>query len=328
MSWLDRHWYRLTPLSVLLAPLAGLYCLAVGLRRTLYRHGLLPSVRLPVAVIVVGNLTVGGTGKTPLVLWLVRFLAEHGWRPGIVTRGYRGRSRAWPQRVRADSDPALVGDEPVLLARHAGCPVIADPDRVRAARWLIAEDHCNVIVADDGLQHYRLGRDIEIALIDGVRRFGNGLCLPAGPLREPVSRLRTVDVRLVLGEPRADDEWGMRLVVRGFHRLDGGGQAEAEAFCGRRVHAVAGIGHPARFFAQLRALGLDIIAHAFADHYRYRAADLAFGDAADIIMTEKDAVKCERLGLGPRVWYLAVEAEPDPRLGDRVLRLLEEKHRG
>ncbi len=327
MFWLERHWYRLTPLSILLAPLAGLYCLATGLRRTLYRHGLLRSVHLPAPVIVVGNLTVGGTGKTPLVLWLVRFLAEHGWRPGIVTRGYGGRSRTWPQRVQGNADPELVGDEPVLLARHAGCPVIADPDRVRAATALIADDRCNLIVADDGLQHYRLARDIEIALVDGARRFGNGLCLPAGPLREPLSRLRHVDLCLVLGAPR-ENEWGMRLAVRGFHRLDSGGTAGVEAFRGRRVHAVAGIGNPARFFAQLRALGLDIVTHPFPDHHCFSAADLAFGDAADIIMTEKDAVKCERLGLGARAWYVAVEAEPAPGFGEQLLRMLKEKQRG
>ncbi len=332
MRWLERHWYRLTPLSILLAPLAGLYCLAAGLRRVAYRRGLLSPERLPVPVIVVGNLTVGGTGKTPFVLWLARFLAAHGRRPGIVTRGYGGRSRHWPQRVRADSDPALVGDEPVLLARRAGCPVFADPDRVRAARALLveAEGGCDIVIADDGLQHYRLARDIEIALADGARGYGNGLCLPAGPLREPLSRLREVDLQVVLGEARGTREWGMRLVAaRRLHRLDGTAAAEAAALRGRPVHAVAGIGHPARFFAQLRALGLDILEHPFPDHHSYTAADLAFGDDLDIIMTEKDAVKCERLDLGgARAWSLAVEAEPAPGLGERLLALLEEKSRG
>jgi tetraacyldisaccharide 4'-kinase len=331
MHWLERHWSRLTPVSLLLAPLAGLYCFAVGLRRAAYRYGLFKSACLPVPVIVVGNLTVGGTGKTPFVIWLARFLAAHGRRPGIVTRGYGGRARDWPQRVRADSDPRLVGDEPVLIARQAGCPVYADPDRVRAARALIAaEEGCDVLIADDGLQHYRLARQIEIALADGARGYGNGLCLPAGPLREPVSRLHAVDVALVLSGPAAGEGGAntFRLAPRGFRRLDGAAEAEAAAFRGRRVHAVAGIGHPARFFAALRALGLEIIEHPFPDHHPYTAADLDFGDDLDIIMTEKDAVKCERLGLGTRAWSLAVEVEPASGLGDRLLELLEEKTRG
>lgn len=325
MPWLERHWYRLTPVSVLLAPFAFVYCCLAVLRRWLYRLGVLRAVRLPVPVIVVGNVTVGGTGKTPLVLWLVRFLQGRGYRPGIVTRGYGGRARTWPQHVTGSADPAEVGDEPVLLARHSGCPVVADPDRARAAGELVRAG-CDVVVADDGLQHYRLARDLEIGVIDGERRFGNRLCLPAGPLREGAGRWRQLEVRMAQGMPR-EGEWGLRLAERGFYRLGTTEVVQADYFRGRPVHAVAGIGHPARFFALLRRLGLELIEHPFPDHHPYRAQELAFGDGLDVIMTEKDAVKCERLGV-VRGWYLAVEAVPDPRLGERILQLLEERKRG
>jgi tetraacyldisaccharide 4'-kinase len=325
MHWLERHWYRRTPVSVALLPLAALYWFVTALRRWAYRHGLRRSVRVAVPVIVVGNISVGGTGKTPLVAWLARELRAHGYAPGIVTRGYGGAATHWPQDVRVDSNPAMVGDEPVLLARAAACPVIADPDRVRAARDLIDRHRCDVIVSDDGLQHYQLVRDVEIAVIDGARRFGNGWCLPAGPLREPVSRLDAVDVRVTQGAPAAG-ELGMTLVDRGFFALNGGTAVSIDHFRGRTVHAVAGIGHPERFFQQLRRLGLTLIEHRFSDHHRYVRAELAFADAADTVMTEKDAVKCERLGV--RGWYLKVGAVPDARLSEMILSRLKERSRG
>ena len=294
VSGIEPHWYHDSFVSRLLAPLSWLYCLLVFVRRALYRAGILHVIRLPVPVAVVGNLTVGGSGKTPLVIWLARFLKGQGWRPGIVTRGYGGQAAYWPQTVTPESDPENVGDEPVLLARAAGCPVVADPDRARAAERLVRLG-CNIVVSDDGLQHYRLARDLEIAVIDGARRFGNGRCLPAGPLREPVSRLNEVQARVTLGEARAG-EWAMALEAKSFHRLEApAATAEADHFQGRPVHAVAGIGHPARFFDQLRRLGLDIVPHPFPDHHRFRGRDLAFGDTHEIIMTQKDAVKCERL---------------------------------
>jgi tetraacyldisaccharide 4'-kinase len=324
MSAIERHWYRHSLLSAALLPLAWIYCLLVLLRRGLYRLGLLRVERLPVPVVVVGNLTVGGTGKTPLVIWLARFLADHGFRPGIVTRGYRGQSAEWPRQVLADSDPRDVGDEPVLLARRAGCPVMADPDRARGAHKLVADHGCTVIVSDDGLQHYRLGRDIEIAVIDGARRFGNGHCLPAGPLREPVWRLRSVDARVTLGDP-APGEWGMRLVNSGLQTPTG--VLPPDAWKGVRVHAVAGIGHPARFFDQLRGLGMEVIEHPFPDHHAYRPEDYDFEGEEPVLMTEKDAVKCERLKSRP-FSFLRVEARPDPRLGNTVLHRLKEVARG
>ena len=319
---LEKHWQKTTGVSLLLLPLAWVYCALTVLRRLAYVSGLKRSRRLPVPVIVVGNLTAGGTGKTPLVIWLASLLRAAGRHPGIVSRGYRGRATHWPQAVHADSDPRLVGDEPVLLARHGGCPVVVGPDRVAAARQLLAAHPCDVLLSDDGLQHLALARDIEIVVIDGARRYGNGHCLPAGPLREGLARLRSVDVRVCQGEPETG-EFGMHLQGHELRQIADPAQCVPPAvFAGAPVHAVAGIGNPARFFASLRALGLDPIEHAFPDHHDFTAADLEFGDARPVIMTEKDAVKCAPFAPA-RFWYLPVAAVPDPALGERVLMLLE-----
>ncbi len=282
------------------------------MRRRLYRAGLRPVRVLPVPVIVVGNVTVGGTGKTPFVLWLCARLAGAGLRPGIVLRGYGGDNRG-VLRVAADSDPRLAGDEAVLLARHAHGPVVAARDRVAGAHALV-DAGCGIVVADDGLQHHRLGRSLEIGLLDGARRFGNGLCLPAGPLREPRSRWDELDFRVTQGEA-ARGEWSMRLV--GDRARMVGGDAEMPIAALRRVHAVAGIGHPQRFFRALAGQGLEVIAHPFPDHHRYRARDLVFDTDDPVIMTEKDAVKCERLAR-PGLWYVPVQAVIDEGLWREV----------
>jgi tetraacyldisaccharide 4'-kinase len=320
MLALEQHWYRRSALSLMLLPVSWIYCLLAVLRRGLYRAGVLRRERVPAPVIVVGNITVGGTGKTPLVIWLARHLAGAGFRPGVVTRGYGGKAADWPRLVHPDSDPGEVGDESVLLARRAGCPVMADPDRTRAARRLIAGHGCNVVVSDDGLQHYRLARDVEIAVIDGARRFGNGRCLPAGPLREPAGRLQAVDMRVTSGTA-ASGEIAMSLDESGIQSATG--RLAPDALRGRRVHAVAGIGHPARFFGHLRRLGMEVVEHPFPDHHAYTAGDFAFAGDEPVIMTEKDAVKCERLNIAP-FSYLVVEARPDAELGAQVIRKLKE----
>ena len=323
MSVLERHWQRLTPVSVALLPLSLLFRALVWLRRNLYRIGLFRSFRLPVPVIVVGNITVGGTGKTPLVIWLADFLRQAGYRPGIVTRGYRGISPVWPVSVTTQTFASQVGDEAVLLARRSGCPVMAGADRADCARRLLAEG-CNVIVSDDGLQHYRLCRDIEIAVIDGERRFGNGLLLPAGPLREPVARLESVPLRVSNGTPQPG-ELGMTLAPAGIYNLDNPDlRALPEQFSSMPVHAVAGIGNPERFFATLRGRGLTVIPHPFPDHHAFQAGDLDFGDKLPLILTEKDAVKCEHFAK-THYWVLAVDARPDARLGEQILQRLKEK---
>jgi tetraacyldisaccharide 4'-kinase len=271
--------------------LAALYGAAVSLRRKLFRKGLLRSHKLPVPVIVIGNVSVGGTGKTPLTIAVVQRLREAGWKPGVASRGY-GRSdesrAAW---VSADTPPAQGGDEPVLIARRAGVPVRVDRDRSAAARELIASG-CDVIVCDDGLQHYRLRRDMEIEVIDGHRRYGNGRLLPAGPLREPPERGAECDFRVVNGGDASFGEWPMQLRAECAVPMHGGRSRPLASFGGHRVHAVAGIGNPQRFFEMLRSLAIGVVPHAFADHHRYVAADFEFGSELPVLMTEKDAVKC------------------------------------
>ncbi len=322
MIRIERLWYDRHPLVWLLLPLSWLFWIVSGLRRLAYRLGLLRRHYPGVPVIVVGNITVGGTGKTPLVVELARRLREAGRRPGIVTRGYRGRARHWPQQVRPDSDPGIVGDEAVLLARRTACPVTAGPDRVAAARALLAATECDLLISDDGLQHYRLGRDIEIAVIDGVRRLGNGHLLPAGPLREPARRLSGVDFIVVNGGLPGRHEFAMRLRPTGFRAVAGPDRRlPATALAGQRVHAVAAIGHPGRFFATLRSLGIDPIEHPLPDHAEIPAETLRFADGLPVVMTEKDAVKCRRLAPAG-AWYLEVEAEVDERLWYRLLQRL------
>jgi tetraacyldisaccharide 4'-kinase len=325
MGSFERHWDRLTPVSVALLPLGLLFCLVVRLRRRLYLSGILSRVRLAVPVIVVGNITVGGTGKTPLVLWIAELLKRSGYRPGIVTRGYHGTSRHWPRAVTPSADAGEVGDEAVLLARYSGCPVMAGPDRVADGRLLI-EQGCTVLISDDGLQHYRLHRDLEIAVIDGARRFGNRLCLPAGPLREPIGRLQTVSMCVTNGAPEPG-EVGMSLDAGPVYRLQAPDQhANLNAWRADPVHAVAGIGNPERFFTSLRALGLKVIPHAFPDHHDFQAADVDFNDDHPVIMTEKDAVKCQAFAK-PHHWVLPVTAQPETELADRILnRLKDIKH--
>lgn len=320
-QWLVNGWYRRSPWLLLLTPLSLLYRITITLRHLLYRAGLLKTHRLPVPVIVVGNLAVGGTGKTPLVAWLAEYLAQAGHRPGIVSRGYGGQASHWPQQVRPDSDPAMVGDEAVLLARNSGCPMAVGPDRVAAARSLLEYSDCDLILSDDGLQHYALQRDIEIAVIDGVRRFGNGFCLPAGPLREPVKRLARADLVVVNGLGNRD-EYPMQMRLSGVRELQGGGAArDLQSFRGQSVHAVAGIGNPQRFFAALRQAGLRLDEHVFPDHHPFTPEDLEFGDNRPVIMTEKDAVKCRDFGLR-NGWYAPVTIEMPREFAARVSTLL------
>ena len=313
-------WHTRTPLVWPLLPLSALYCAVVSVRRWAYRVGIRNIHRLDVPVIVVGNLSVGGTGKTPLVTWLAQFLRQQGYRPGLVARGYGGKASRWPQAVTAGSDPAFVGDEPVLLAHATGCPMRVAPDRVAAARALLAEHNCNVILSDDGLQHYALGRDIEIAVIDGERRFGNGQCLPAGPLREPASRLKDVDLIVANGAAQAG-EFAMQVHAGEAINLVSGERRALESFRGQPVHAAAGIGHPARFFTALQDAGLTVEPHAFPDHHAFRPEELAFDDGA-VLMTEKDAVKCRRFAL-PYLWAVDTRVELGEAFGARILALLQ-----
>ena len=280
--------------------LSQLYGAAIGFRRLLYRAGILRRLPVGVPVVVVGNLTTGGTGKTPLTIAIIERLRAAGWHPGVASRGYGRCDPAQALWVDAKSDAETAGDEPVLIARRSGAKVRVDRDRVRAARAL-ADAGCDVVICDDGLQHYRLARDIEIEVIDGTRRYGNGRLLPAGPLREPVERNMECDFRVVNLAANASaggssdqgfGEWPMHLSAGMALPLLGGRPRALSAFIGQRVHAMAGIGHPERFFAMLRELGMAVVPHAFADHHRYVAEDFQFGSDLPVLMTEKDAVKC------------------------------------
>jgi len=288
---LQQRWYEDRPPPWWTLPLAGLYGVVSGLRRTLYRHGWLRARKLPVPVAVVGNIVAGGAGKTPLTIALVEGLRARGFKPGVVSRGYGGAART-PLLLDARPDPVVVGDEPALVRMRTGAPVAVGADRPDAARLLLGEK-VDVIIADDGLQHYALARDIEICVVDGARRLGNERLLPAGPLREPASRLREVEFVVCNGGAPHAGEISMRLVLdEAIELVEPGRTRSLDGFSGQRVHAVAGIGHPPRFFDALRAAGLEVIEHPFPDHHHYSISDFDFGGSLPVLMTEKDAVKC------------------------------------
>lgn len=319
---IEDYWYhdKLHPLLLPLLPLSFIFRLITGLRRLCYQFGIKKSYQFSQPLIVVGNITVGGTGKTPFVLWLVNYLKEQGKKPGIALRGVGGRKNYSPIHVTPTSNPLEVGDEAILLARNTYCPVVACIDRVAAVKQLIALQ-CDIIVCDDGLQHYRLCRNLEIAIIDGDRYFGNGFSLPTGPLREPLSRLNKVDFIMVnqhaaqalSDKPNPINDLPllpMHLKMINFVPVHHPEQAvDLSTFANKKVHAIAGIGNPQRFFAMLNSLNIDFIPHIFPDHYIYQAQDLDFNDKLDILMTEKDAIKCQTLLLNKRLWYLRIQTE-------------------
>ncbi len=333
---LSRLWYEQPPGVSVLQPLSWLYGAAVSARRAAYSLGWVRSHAVGKPVIVVGNLTVGGTGKTPLTVWLANRLRERGLAVGLVSRGY-GRERTDLRVVTRDCSWEEVGDEPLILHERTGCMTIVATDRVAGATALVARG-AQVIIADDGLQHLRMQRDCEIIVVDGARGFGNGRMLPAGPLRESGSRARSADLLVMNGGAEGEAPRGvppelaaaalrMRLVAGEARQVRDPGQARPlEAFAGRPVHAVAGIGNPQRFFADIRSRGLEVIEHPFPDHHALSAADLDFGDGLAVLMTEKDAVKCRDLAQ-QRVWYVPVEATfsdtDSRRLLERVTRKIE-----
>lgn len=323
LDWLTNSWYRPSLLTWLLLPLSWLYRLIIMLRRQAYRTGIFKQLALPVPVIVVGNISVGGSGKTPFVIWLALFLQKQGWRPGIISRGYGGKADYYPCSVHHDSLAAQVGDEPLLIHRRTQCPVVVAADRIAAGQQLLAENNCNIIITDDGLQHYRLQRDLEIVIIDSKRGLGNQACLPAGPLREPISRLQTVNFIIQHGESE-NAELSMQLLIHQAIQLqDEIAQKALSEFVTTPVHAVAGIGHPQRFFDQLQQLGLTVIPHAFADHQHYTAADFQFPEPYPILMTEKDAVKCQQFA-SENMWYVPAEAKLSASLGPEIDQKLRE----
>ena len=314
-------WLRDGAAARALGPLSLLFRAAAVRRRQAYLDGRRSASGVGAPVVVVGNLFVGGTGKTPLVAWLAGRLRQRGHRPGVIMRGYRGRGPG-PGLALPESDPARWGDEAVLLARRTGVPVMVDRDRVRGGRMLVERHGCDVVVADDGLQHYRLARDLEVVVLDAERGLGNGRCLPAGPLREPPERLDSVDVVLSNGGEHPLAHGSFTLVAEGLRPVAPDRDASAPPEPGSCIHAVAGIGNPDRFFRSLRSQGFQVEGHPFPDHHRFRRRDLRFGDPRPVVMTEKDAVKCAAFDRG-RLWYQPVDVRLSVRAENRVERLLD-----
>ncbi|HBE92790.1 MAG TPA: tetraacyldisaccharide 4'-kinase [Gammaproteobacteria bacterium] len=322
--WIQAQWQKRGLFALLMLPLAGLYCLVMALRRRAYGTGLIKSFPIDCPVIVVGNVSVGGTGKTPLVMWLVQNLVDAGYRPGVISRGYGGSATDLPMMLADDTPASVAGDEPVMIFRKTGRPVVIAPDRIAAADMLLSDTDCNVIVSDDGLQHLRLQRDIEIAVITSDRIAGNGWCLPAGPLREPSSVLDDIDITVTRAKQSGRTNWQLKLKEDDCVNVASPGERRAlESFSGSTIHAVAGIGNPDDFFASLRAAGLDIIEHRFPDHHAYKAADLEFSDDLAVIMTEKDAVKCLSFA-SPDWWSLTVSVVVDEGILNNIVNKLEE----
>lgn len=340
-QWIRQEWQRLGGFALVMLPFTLLFAAAAWLRRFLYRIRILPTWRAPVPVVVVGNITAGGTGKTPLVIAIVDLLQQRGWNPGVVARGYgrvppreadpRGVVRVYPDIA----TPEHFGDEPVLIARRSRVPVYVSPDRPAAARELLAaHPEVDVLVSDDGLQHYALARDLEIAVVDSERGFGNRLPLPSGPLREPVARLRSVDAVVMNGGVRDDvpgeRRFAMRLAAERFARVNGNHELAPAEFAfsarGRQAFAVAGIGNPQRFFDLLAALGVAARAVEFPDHHHYSAQELKLPAAEIIVMTEKDAVKCAAFA-DARMWFLRVGAILPPEFDQFLLERLASSRR-
>jgi tetraacyldisaccharide 4'-kinase len=320
---INRIWYGNHPLSIVLLPFGWLYCFCMKVRNFAYQIGLLQKNSVNVPVIVVGNITVGGAGKTPLVIWLCEKLMEEGYKPGILGRGYGGSTIKWPQQVRLDSDPFTVGDEAVMLAQRTGRPVVVSPNRYLAAIQLLEHTECNVLLCDDGLQHLSLERDLEIAVIDGDRRFGNGNCLPAGPMREHVSRLLSVDL-IVAKHSAGKNEHLMQYRYKDMISVNNeNNHIQLSSFNKMTIHAVSGIANPERFHSFLKKQGITLIKHVFSDHHQYKLQDLQFDDGLPIVMTEKDAVKCRRFSI-ENSWYLPIHVEFNDVFNHRITKLIRE----
>lgn len=321
-GWVHPGW-----INYLLLPVSWLYVLLHGIKALSYRVGIRSPAKPGIPVIVVGAISVGGSGKTPLVIALGKHLRQQGYRPGVISRGYRGRSAAWPRLVEPDTLVSEVGDEAVLIRSSADLPVAAGPNRIEDARLLIDRCGCDVIISDDGFQHFALGRDLDIVVVDSDIGTGNGWCLPAGPLREPRSGLGRADIVVENGaftDARTSAGHAMHMEFLRARNLEDGALSDVADFAGNRVHAVAALGNPQRFFTQLEDLGLDIDRHPFPDHHPFRAEDLEFAGDAPVLMTEKDAVKCLDMPNARRLWAVEARAVVDDGFYSRIDRALKQ----
>ena len=311
MKPLQHYWYQSNSffwlILPLLWPLSFLYCFIAVVRRKLYQLNIKQSYSSQVPVVVVGNIVVGGSGKTPLLISLCEYIQQHGFKPGVVSRGYGG-SVSGVKQLSENDTADLVGDEPLKIFQRTKIPVVVGADQVAAVNHLLKNNHCDIVLSDDGLQHYRMRRDFEIAVVDSSRRFGNGFCLPAGPLRERISRLNDVDMVVYNGVKSVTaEQCSYVLHIVSLNRLNSEEGRSLLSFTKKPVHAVAGIGNPARFFEQLSQNGVEVIEHAYPDHYVYQQNDFSGWDKDCIIMTEKDAVKCRHLSLAD-AWVVSVKA--------------------
>jgi len=322
-------WLTINLSSILLYPLSLIFCALAGLRRLLYKYHLLSSYRSPVPIIVAGNISVGGNGKTPLVMHLVESLKAKGFHPGVVSRGYGAKNKALKkyQQILVDisKEAQLFGDEPWMIAARTGIPVVIGTKRSQAVQYLLENHTCDIVISDDGMQHYAMQRDYEICVIDAKYLFGNQYCLPAGPLREKVARLKEVDLLVYNGldnkplELYADKSCIMQLKFQSMVALnDRTKQKNIETLSGDSVHAIAGIGQPSRFFQQLKQYNIHVIEHSFDDHHEYVLDELTFSDKLPVIMTEKDAVKCQKFNL-ENTWYIPVTAELTEDIVERII---------
>lgn len=336
MRYLKKHWRQITWLSFLLLPLSLIYYFTSLLRSALFKWGIFTKIKINAPVIIIGNISVGGTGKTPLVIWLVKLLQKNNFKPGVVTRGYGRKKGVQTLVIQAHNTVSETGDEPAIIYQNCKCPVVVDADRARGAHKLVTEYQCNIVISDDGLQHYKLERDVEIAVVDGTRGHGNGLCLPAGPLREPVTRLHSVDA-VVVNNPSVHfghkNEFKMTLEANDpVNVFDRNQSRELNYFNGKTVHALAGIGNPEHFFEKLSALGMKLIQHTFPDHYHYRTRDVTFAKYP-VMMTEKDAVKLwsnKEINISDesQYWYLPVSANLPQEFEHFILNRIKEKALG
>ncbi len=323
--WYGKPSFTTRLITLLLLPLSGLFYLISVTRRLLFRLGISKAIRLPVPVIVVGNITVGGSGKTPTVIYLIELLRTHGYRPGVISRGY-GVQFDGVRVVKADMSPTEVGDEPAMIVARTQVPMVIGSDRVAAAQQLLADGDVDIIISDDGLQHYRLGRDIELLILDGERRFGNGYLLPAGPLREGIWRQKQVDFTLVNGEHCCEGEFIMNLVPAEFQpvAMDNLVEFKLES----DAVALAGIGNPQRFFTTLAQMDIQVSSqYSFNDHQAFSVQDIqAVAGDMQVLMTEKDAVKCRKFA-SPNWWFLPVSAKIGSKFDRQLLNMLQQKIR-
>lgn len=322
MKRLDYYWYSINFVSLLLLPLSGLFCSVSFIRSKLYDFGILKSYRAPLPVVVIGNITVGGTGKTPLIIELVKQLQAGGRKPGVISRGYGGNATSWPQIVNTDTNAAKVGDEPQFIYQRTRCPLVVGPDRKQDIELLIKQFDCDIVLSDDGLQHYALQRDIEVVVVDASRQFGNGFCIPSGPLRETVSRLQKVDMVLLNGGGELQNSFSIQTSQCSFVGQGSIEKVNISDFSGKIVHAVAGIGNPQRFFSMLENLGIEVIPHAYADHYNYKESDFIFMDNLPVLMTEKDAIKCNEFKLNNH-WSVPIDIVLSESAQQRINEIFE-----